>query len=169
MAEKEIAGEAASSTPTRRDVLKAGVAGAAALGAASVLGSGAIAEAAAPKRAMRATKKTQLTLMSWEMFEVAEQAAWKTVVNRFMAANKSIQVKWTGWPFATFDQNVIAQAQAGHVDADVVQCPPELASTLISNYNLCLPVGSIADSLGLKPNAAHNQFRVKGTLYALGI
>ncbi len=155
--------------PSRRDMLKAGAAAGAALGAASILGPGVIAEAAAPKRTPRATKKTQLKLMSWEMFEAAEKAAWAKVVNDFMAAHPSIEVTWTGWPFSTFDQNVITQAQAGQIDADVVQCPPELASTLISNYNLCLPLGSIAHSLGLTPNAAHDQFKVSGQLYALGI
>jgi len=167
--ETDSAVSTSTSTPSRRDVLKAGVAGGMALGAAAVLGPGAVAEAASTKRVVRATKKTQLTLMSWEMFEVGEKAAWAKVVNDFMVAHPSIQVTWTGWPFSTFDQNVIAQAQAGHVDADVVQCPPELASTLITNYNLCTPLGSVAHSLGLIPNAAHNQFMSKGQLYALGI
>ena len=63
--------------------------------------------------------------MSWEQFEPSEIAAWKKVINNFMAANPSIQVNWTGWPFATYDQQVITQAQAGQVAADVVQCPPE--------------------------------------------
>jgi multiple sugar transport system substrate-binding protein len=170
VSEKETNSEVIASTPSRRDVLKAGVAGATALGAASVLGPGVIAEAAAPKRVMRASKKTQLKLMSWEVpYEVGERASWTKVVNDFMAAHPSIQVTWTGWPFSTFDQNVIAQAQAGQVDADVVQCPPELASTLITNYNMCLPLGSIAKNLGLIPNAAHNQFMSNGQLYALGI
>jgi multiple sugar transport system substrate-binding protein len=107
--------------------------------------------------------------MSWEMFEPAETVAWHKVVSDFTAANPSIEVKWTGWPFANYDQNVIAQAQAGHVDADVVMCPPELASTLIMDYDLCEPLGSIATELGLTPNPAHNQFVVDGKLYLLGV
>src|ERR1700729_737575 len=114
-------------------------------------------------------KKTQLTLMSWEMFEPGETKAWHKIVDEFMVANPSIEVKWTGWPFANYDQNVIAQAQAGHVDADVVMCPPELGSTLIMDYNLCEPIGDIAKSLGLVPNAAHEQFVVDGKLYLLGV
>ncbi len=166
---KETDSAVSTPAPSRRDVLKAGVAGGVALGAASLLGPGVVAEAAATKRVARATKKTQLKLMSWEMFQPTEKAAWSKVVDDFMAANPSIQVTWTGWPFSTFDQNVIAQAQAGQIDADVVQCPPELASTLITNYNLCLPLGSVAQSLGLTPNAAHKQFMSNGQLYALGI
>jgi multiple sugar transport system substrate-binding protein len=107
--------------------------------------------------------------MSWEMFEPAETVAWHKVVSDFTAANPSIEVKWTGWPFANYDQNVIAQAQAGHVDADVVMCPPELASTLIMDYDLCEPLGQIATELGLTPNPAHNQFVVDGKLYLLGV
>src|ERR1700756_4039116 len=57
--------------------------------------------------------KTQLTLMSWEQFEQGEKAAWFKVINDFEAANPNISVTWTGWPFATYDQNVITQAQAG--------------------------------------------------------
>ena len=169
MASKKTSSEVSTSTPSRRDVLKAGVAGAVGLGAASVLGPEAVALAAPAERAMRASKKTQLTLMSWEPFQQYEIAAWKKVINDFMAANPSIQVTWTGWPFATYDQQVITQAQAGQVNADVVQCPPELATTLITNYNMCLPLDQISTSLGLVPNASHNQFKVNGKLYALGI
>jgi multiple sugar transport system substrate-binding protein len=173
VAENETASEVTSTTPTtpsRRDVLKAGVAGAAALGAASVLGPAAIAEAAAPKRAMRASAKTKLNLMSWEPYnQPGEFPAWTKVVNDFMKANPSIEVTWNGWPFANYLQNVITQAQAGQVDADVVMCTPELATTLITNYNMCEPIGQIATSLGLVPNNSHNQFMVNGQLYALGV
>ena len=107
--------------------------------------------------------------MSWEPYQSPRIAAWKKVINDFMAANPTIQVKWTGWPFANYLQNVITQAQAGQVAADVVQCTPELATTLITNYNMCEPLGQIATSLGLIPNNSHNQFMVNGKLYALGI
>jgi len=86
-----------------------------------------------------------------------------------MAANPSIQVKWSGWPFTNYRQNVIQQAQTGEVAADVVMCTPELATTLIVNYNMCQPIGQIATSLGLVPNNSHNQFMVNGKLYALGV
>jgi ABC-type glycerol-3-phosphate transport system substrate-binding protein len=113
---------------------------------------------------------TTLTLMSWEPFgQSPEFPAWTKVTNEFMAANPSIKVKWTGWPFATFDTNVIAQAQAGGVDADVVMAPPEAASTLISKYNLAVPLQSITHSLGLDPIPAHQQFTMNGNLYALGV
>lgn len=153
---------------SRRRLLQLGGAALAAGMSGSVLDTAANAAASAP-RIVRAKKKTHLKLMSWEMFEVTEKAAWAHVINEFNRTHPSINVSWTGWPFSTFDQNVIAQAQAGHVDADVVQCPPELASTLITNYNLCVPLGSLAHQAGLTPNAAHHQFVSKGQLYALGI
>jgi multiple sugar transport system substrate-binding protein len=64
---------------------------------------------------------------------------------------------------------VIQQAQTGEVAADVVMCTPELATTLIVNYNMCLPIGQIATAQGLIPNNSHNQFMVNGKLYALGV
>jgi ABC-type glycerol-3-phosphate transport system substrate-binding protein len=168
MASEQEGNEAGSPTISRRDMLKAGAAGAAGLGAASLLGPGAIAKAAPAQR--RAGAKTVLNLMSWEPYnQPGEFPAWTKVVNEFMAANPNIEVKWTGWPFATYLQNVIEQAQTGQVAADVVMCTPELATTLITNYNLCEPIGQIATSLGLIPNNSHNQFMVNGQLYALGV
>ena len=107
--------------------------------------------------------------MTWELFEPQEIGAWKKTVAQFEAANPSIKVSWVGWPFATYDQNVTAQAQAGHVNADVVMCPPELASTLIDDYGICIPVGDIAHEVGLVPDASHNQYKLNGKLYALGV
>jgi multiple sugar transport system substrate-binding protein len=107
--------------------------------------------------------------MTWELYEPTEIGAWKTIVSEFEAANPSISVKWTGWPFATYDQEVAAQAQAGHISADVVMCPPELSSTLINIYGMCEPIGEIAHEVGLVPAVQTKQFAVNGKLYALGI
>ena len=113
--------------------------------------------------------KTKLTLMSWEPFEPAEKAAWFKVVKDFEAANPNIKVTWTGWPFATYDQNVIAQAQAGSINADVVMCPPELATALIEKFDACVPLQHIADELKLDPIPAHEQFKKGSDLEGLGV
>ncbi len=107
--------------------------------------------------------------MSWEQFEEGEKVAWNKVISDFTAANPNIEVSWTGWPFATFDQNVIAQAQAGGIDADVVMCPPELASALINKFQMCVPLQSIAQDLKLTPIPAHEQFQSGNDLFALGV
>ena len=163
---------ASSHTISRRDLLKGGAALAAA-GLASPLLSNAGASAAVKQVAGRgyrkSVKKTKLRLMTWELYEPPEIGAWRKTVAEFTAANPSIEVVWSGWPFANYDQNVIAQAQAGSVEADVVMCPPELGSTLIQDYHLCEPLGFIASDLGLVPNAAHKQFELDGKLYLLGI
>lgn len=113
--------------------------------------------------------KTKLTLMSWEPFEPAEKAAWFKVVRDFEAANPHIKVTWTGWPFATYDQNVITQAQAGSINADVVMCPPELATALITKFDACLPLQHITDELKLDPIPAHEQFKKGSDLEGLGV
>jgi multiple sugar transport system substrate-binding protein len=113
--------------------------------------------------------KTTLTLMSWEQFEVAEKAAWFKVIDEFEAAHPNIKVNWVGWPFATYDQNVITQAEAGSINADVVMCPPELASALISKFNMTVPLQSIAQDLKLTPIPAHEQFMNGSNLEGLGI
>ena len=96
-------------------VLAAG-AGASALAACGSSGSSAGSTAAGASSAATgggASGKTQLTLMSWEQFEIGEKAAWYKVIDDFEAANPNITVSWTGWPFATYDQNVVTQAEAG--------------------------------------------------------
>jgi ABC-type glycerol-3-phosphate transport system substrate-binding protein len=159
---------------SRRRLLQGGAALAAA-GLTAPLWSGTASAATratnsfGPYSTRHSVKKTNLTLMTWELFEPQEIGAWKTSVARFEAANPSISVSWVGWPFANYDQNVIAQAQAGRVAADVVMCPPELASTLIDDYNICIPVGDIAHEVGMIPDASHKQYIVDGKLYALGV
>src|ERR1700761_6675558 len=113
--------------------------------------------------------KTTLTLMSWEQFEVAEKAAWYKVIDEFEAAHPNIKVNWVGWPFATYDQNVITQAEAGSINADVVMCPPELASALIQKFKMTVPLQSITNELKLDPIPAHEQFKINGNLEGLGI
>src|ERR1700727_903867 len=113
--------------------------------------------------------KTTLTLMSWEQFEVAEKDAWFKVIDEFEAAHPNIKVNWVGWPFATYDQNVITQAEAGSINADVVMCPPELASALIQKFKMTVPLQSITNELKLDPIPAHEQFKINGNLEGLGI
>jgi ABC-type glycerol-3-phosphate transport system substrate-binding protein len=131
--------------------------------------SGGTTSAAGTSSAGAGGGKTKLKLMSWEQFSVGEKVAWFKVISDFEAANPSIEVSWVGWPFATFDQNVIAQAQAGSVDADVIMCPPELASALISKYKMTVPLQSISDDLKLKPIPAHAQFMDGSNLNGLGV
>ena len=149
--------------------LVAAGAGASALAACSSSGGSSSTAAAAGGSGSSGGGKTQLTLMSWEQFEVGEKAAWFKVINEFQAANPGISVSWTGWPFATYDQNVITQAEAGSINADVVMCPPELASALISKFQLTVPLQSIADDLKLTPIPAHEQFMNGGNLEGLGV
>ena len=113
--------------------------------------------------------KITLNLMSWEQFEVGEKAAWFKVISGFEAAHPNIKVNWVGWPFATYDQNVVTQAEAGSVNADVVMCPPELGSALITKFNMCEPLQSITDDLKLTPIAAHEQFKNGSNLEGLGV
>jgi multiple sugar transport system substrate-binding protein len=156
---------------SRRGLLKGGAALAAASIASPLLSGIA---SASPKSfgsfsSRRSVQKTQLTLMSWEQYSAEEAVAWKKLISNFTEANPSIGVNWVGWPFANYQTNIAAEAQAGKIDADVVMCPPEVASMLINDYDLCLPIGDLAAEVGLKPNEMHEQYMVGGKLYGLGI
>ncbi len=151
---------------SRRQFMGAGAAGAVALGAvagsrSTFLKSIQFRPAAAP---------VTIKLMSWEPYgEPYEYPNWVELISKFEIANPNITVTWTGWPFSNFDENVVAQAQAGSVDADVIMAPPEAASTLIQKYNIGVPIQHIASEEGLIPDAAHDSFKRNGNLYALGV
>jgi multiple sugar transport system substrate-binding protein len=156
----------------RREVIMAGGAAAAAAGLAACGGSssssgGKKSSSGGSSGAATHLKGTTITLLTFELFEQQEIAAWKKVVRDF-TAKTGINVKWTGWPFSTFDTNIVQQAQAGSLDADVVQCTPEAASSLIVNYQNAIALDDVAKSVGLTPNPAHDQFKINGQLYALG-
>ncbi|MDQ1525560.1 MAG: multiple sugar transport system substrate-binding protein, partial [Microbacteriaceae bacterium] len=159
-----------ASSLSRRGFLQAGGGLLAAGATAALLGACSSSSSKAATRSGGATGgKTTLKLMSWEQFEVGEKTAWNKVISDFEAANSSVSVSWTGWPFATFDQNVIAQAQAGSIDADVVMCPPELATALITKFGACVPLQSITNELKLTPIPAHEQFKKGSDLEGLGV
>jgi ABC-type glycerol-3-phosphate transport system substrate-binding protein len=153
---------------SRRGFLQLG-GGLIAAGAAGSLLAACSSSSSGAKASGAGGGKTKLKLMSWEQFEEGEKAAWFKVVNDFQTAHPNIEVSWTGWPFATFDQNVITQAQAGSIDADIVMCPPELATALISKFGACVPLQSVADDLKLTPIPAHEQFKNGSDLEGLGV
>src|SRR6202042_3333957 len=114
---------------SRRKVLQGGAAAVAAGAAAPLLAACGSSSPSKASSGGSSNGKTQLTLMSWEMFEPTETKAWHKVVDEFMVKNPSIEVKWTGWPFANYDQNVIAQAQAGPSKSAVGGGPPRPGSS----------------------------------------
>jgi multiple sugar transport system substrate-binding protein len=153
---------------SRREVLLAGgVAAAAGLVGCGGSSSGSKSKSGGGSGSAANLRGTTITLMTFELFEQQEITAWRKVVHDF-TAKTGIKVKWTGWPFSTYDTNVVQQAQAGSLDADVVMCTPEAASSLIVNYQNAVPLEDVAKSVDLVPNPAHDQFRINGHLYALG-
>ena len=55
------------------------------------------------------------------------------------------------------------------MSADVLMLTPEVASTLVQKYDIGVPIGHIANELGIIPDAAHQSYVRKGQLYALGV
>jgi multiple sugar transport system substrate-binding protein len=46
---------------------------------------------------------------------------------------------------------------------------PEVAATLIQKFGIGVPLGHVADELGLVPDSAHDAYKRNGVLYALGV
>ena len=105
---------------SRREVLKVGGTAAAALGLSASVG-GIVGAASAATRYRSAASKTTLVFESWEQFEPAEKGAWFKVVDEF-TAETGIGVTWTGFSADSYTADVITQAQAGNIPADVIIC-----------------------------------------------
>ncbi len=156
-------------TISRRRFLGTGAAGALAFGAAAV----------APKQLFRdklqslhfraAPAPVTLKLLSWEAYgQPYEFPAWVTLVSKW-EENTGNTVEWVGWPFSTFDQEVIAEAEAGGVAADVLMLTPEVAATLVQKFDYGIPLQHLTDELGLTPDSAHDSYKRGNNLYALGV
>jgi len=151
--------------PTRREILKAAATGAIGLGAASAFGPLA-AEAASPKRKPGAPQT--IKLMSWFQYEPGRKEAWKSLMDKFNAAQKDYKVVFVGWPFTNFATNVLVQLGSGGLQADLVNAPPDLAYRLVQADALA-PIDDVITKLGVHPNKGHDFLRKNGCLHGFSI
>ena len=142
--------------PTRRQLLAAGAA----------LGGGALASSFVGGRARAADRKT-LKVMSWEQFQPGEKDGWNALFDKFNQSQSEYMVDWTGWPAGQYISNVVIQAQAGGIDADVLMAMPDLAAQVIRKFKLAEPLNSIVEELGITPSGGHDFLRQDGKLYGL--
>ena len=144
------------SCPTRRQLLS----GAAVAGGALAASSLGIAR-------VRAADRIPLKIMSWEQFQPGEKDGWNQLFKKFNESQSKYSVDWTGWPAGQYISNVVVQAQAGGVDADVLMAMPDLAAQIIRKFKLALPLDSIVSDLGITPSGGHAFLRQDGKLYGL--
>jgi ABC-type glycerol-3-phosphate transport system substrate-binding protein len=143
-------------TPTRRQLL----AGAAALGSAAVLSP-------LGSRRARADDRKVLKIMSWEQFQPGEKDGWNALFDKFNQSQDKYKVEWTGWPAGQYISNVVIQAKAGGIDADVLMAMPDLAAQVIRKFKLAEPLDSIVSDLGITPSGGHEFLKQDGKLYGL--
>jgi multiple sugar transport system substrate-binding protein len=142
--------------PTRRQLLAGGAA----------LGGSALALSFIGRRAWAADRKT-LKVMSWEQFQPGEKDGWNALFDKFNQSQSEYMVDWTGWPAGQYISNVVIQAQAGGIDADVLMAMPDLAAQVIRKFKLAEPLDSIVTELGITPSGGHDFLRQDGKLYGL--
>ncbi|MBN9021710.1 MAG: extracellular solute-binding protein, partial [Rhizobiales bacterium] len=143
-------------TPTRRQLL----AGSAALG-------GGLLASAYTRRSARAADRKTLKLMSWEQFQPGEKEGWNALLDKFNQSQSEYLVEWTGWPAGQYISNVVIQAQAGGIDADVLMAMPDLAAQVIRKFKLAAPLDAVVSDLGITPSAGHEFLHQDGKLYCL--
>ncbi len=163
MASETKDNESGSAKISRRDVLKAGAAGAAGLAAAATLGKASTAMAA-PAIVTRAPQT--ITLMSWFQFEAGRNAAWFQLIKDFHASQNDYRIKWTGWPGEYYTSHVLVQQQSGGISADVLTLIPDLAYRLVQ-AGVLEPIDDIVAKLNIHPSPAHDFLRKGGHLYGI--
>lgn len=142
--------------PTRRQLL----AGSAALG-------GGLLASSFTRRTARAADRKTLKVMSWEQFQPGEKEGWNALFDKFNQSQSQYLVEWTGWPAGQYISNVVIQAQAGGIDADVLMAMPDLAAQVIRKFKLAEPLDSVVADLGITPSGGHEFLRQDGKLYGL--
>jgi ABC-type glycerol-3-phosphate transport system substrate-binding protein len=142
--------------PTRRQLLS----GAAVAGGALAASSLGIAR-------VRAADRIPLKVMSWEQFQPGEKDGWNQLFKKFNESQSKYSVDWTGWPAGQYISNVVIQAQAGGIDADVLMAMPDLAAQVIRKFKLAEPLDGIVKDLGITPSGGHEFLKQDGKLYGL--
>ncbi|HWJ75499.1 MAG TPA: extracellular solute-binding protein [Kaistia sp.] len=141
--------------PTRRQLL----------GGAAVVGGALVAGPLV--RQARAADRIPLKVMSWEQFQPGEKEGWNALFKKFNESQSKYTVDWTGWPASQYVSNVVIQAQAGGIDADVLMAMPDLAAQVIRKFKLAEPLDDVVSALGITPSAGHAFLTVDGKLYGL--
>ncbi len=136
------------------------------LGGAAAIG-GALAAAPLGAGRARAADRIPLKVMSWEQFQPGEKEGWNALFKAFNESQSKYMVDWTGWPASQYVSNVVIQAQAGGIDADVLMAMPDLAAQVIRKFKLAVPVDSVVEALGITPSAGHAFLKQDGKLYGL--
>ena len=136
------------------------------LGGAAAIG-GAMAAAPLAATRARAADRIPLKVMSWEQFQPGEKEGWNALFKAFNESQDKYMVDWTGWPASQYVSNVVIQAQAGGIDADVLMAMPDLAAQVIRKFKLAVPVDSVVEALGITPSAGHAFLKQDGKLYGL--
>jgi ABC-type glycerol-3-phosphate transport system substrate-binding protein len=133
-------------------------------------GTAAIGAAAAVPTTVRrsfAQDRVTLKVMSWEQFQPGEKDGWNALFDKFNQSQGKYKVEWTGWPVAQYAANVVIQAQAGGIDADVLMGLPDLAAQMIRKFKVVEPLDAIVADLGITPSGGHEFLRQDGKLYGL--
>src|SRR5262249_6697679 len=118
------------------------------LGGAAIAG-GALAASSLGIGRVRAGDRIPLQVMSCEQFQPGEKDGWNQLFKKFNDSQSKYWVDWTGWPAGQYISNVVIQAQAGGIDADVLMAMPDLAAQVIRKFKLAEPLDPIVKDLGI--------------------
>lgn len=118
-------------------------------GAGAVGGALAVTSVAGAPVAQAA--KTSVNISTWMGFEPGRKEAWASIAAKFNAQSTTTEVKITGWPFATYVNQVLTGLEAGTLTDDLIMSTPDLAIRLFKS-GYFLPLTEPIKAAAVTPN-----------------
>lgn len=151
---------------SRRNVIKAGVAGA---GAASLAAVSPKASKVFAAPTLLQSDPITLKYGTWFWNEPGRAEAWRAVIEKFHSEQSEIKIEEAGAPFNDFTNDMIVQLQAGKVDYDLIQTTPDLVLRLLS-AGILTPLGSVLEANNITTlSSAHDYITVDGQPMGLDV
>jgi ABC-type glycerol-3-phosphate transport system substrate-binding protein len=118
-------------------------------GAGAVGGALAVTSVAGAPAAHAA--KTTVNITTWMGFEPGRKEAWTSILSKFNAQSANTEVVLTGWPFATYVNQVLTGLDAGTLTDDLIMSTPDLAIRLFKS-GYFLPLTDPIKTAAVTPN-----------------
>ena len=155
-------GEVVQRQVSRRDVLKAGAAGTAAVAGLHPKASKAFA---AP--AVLQGEPLTIKYVTWWWDEPGRQDAWRFLVEKFHSEQNEIRIEEAGWEFNDFTNNIVLQLQAGELEGEVISTTPDLVLRLLQ-AEVLEPLNPALERNNITTlSKAHDYITKDGNVYGL--
>jgi ABC-type glycerol-3-phosphate transport system substrate-binding protein len=137
--------------------------------AATEMPTAAVAAPTATVAAVSTGARIPIRYVTWFWDEAGRQDAWRWGAKAFNDSQSDFELQEAGWAFTDFAPKIITMLGAGKLDAELLQCTPELGPRVLAS-GLLEPLDDIVSNLGITDlNPSIDWMRKDGKLYGLDV